>query len=425
MNTAWMIGLFLMVSALFLLSGSFGCGDDDDDDESCGQAGDDDDDSVMDDDDDSSATCTEGELRCSTLDVPEECVEGQWTSLEDCPRLQYCNFGQCLDTLVELPRDESPHRDLIEWWYWTGNLSDAEGNIYGFELTFFYGGRLFGIPAWMIHVGVVDEQTAVHDSSVWFDLKFPDENPEELHLESRSATADRWEPGVYQLAGEAQDYGYVLTLTDLKGPIFHGGNGAIRMSSRTCDSFYYSRTRIDVKGVLFKGNDSIDVTGEAWMDHQWGSFNPFVLIGWDWFSMQFEDGTEIMYFIFRGDEDDPSVIDMALGTYVDENGDQITLSMDELEVEALEEWSSPITGGTYPQNWNIFIDGLDLDVDLTTNVPDQEFPNPMWNYWEGMMHIDGTKAGNPIEGMGFVELSGYAGRPLFWFLFSSIWENET
>ena len=396
-------------------------GEDDDCDDICD---DNNDDSEADDHDNTTPTCTEGDVRCSLLDVPEDCIDGKWTTGEACPRLQYCNFGHCLDTLIELPRDESPHRDLIEWWYWTGNLADADGNIYGFELTFFYGARLFGIPAWMIHVGVVDEQTGAHDSSVWFDLKYPDENPEELHLESRSATADRWESGVYELAGDSVDYGYKLTLTDLKGPTFHGGNGSIRMSSRTCDSFYYSRTRIEVQGVLFKMNDAIEVTGEAWMDHQWGSFNPFVLIGWDWFSMQFDDGTEIMYFLFRGDEDDPSVIDMALGTYIDENGDQTTLSMDELEVLTLDEWTSPNTGGIYPQNWNVSVEGLDLDVDMTTEIPNQEFPNPMWNYWEGMMHIEGAKAGSPVAGMGFVELSGYAGRPLLWFLFSDIWENS-
>ena len=382
-----------------------------------------DDDDQSDDDHDSNPDCMEGESRCGQNDVPEECIGGKWTTLESCPRFQYCNFGQCVDTLIDLPKDESPHRVLVEWWYWTGNLSDDKGNIYGFELTFFYGARLFDIPAWMVHVAVVDEGIGVHDSAVWFDLKFPDENPEELYLESRSAIVHRWEKGIYELAGQAEDYGYELTLTDIKGPTFHGGNGSIRMSSRTCDSFYYSRTSMEVEGVLLKNDDPIEVTGQAWMDHQWGSFNPFVIIGWDWFSMQFDDGTEIMYFIFRGDEDDPSVIDMALGTYVDEMGNQTILSMDEIEVKALDQWISPTTGGVYPQNWNMFIEGLDLDVDVTTKVPEQEFPNLMWNYWEGMIHIEGEKQGDPIEGMGFVELSGYAGRPLLWKLFSDMWEN--
>jgi len=50
-------------------------------------------------------------------------------------------------------------------------------------------------------------------------------------------------------------------------------------------------------------------------------------------------------------------------------------------------------------------------------------PNPLWNYWEGMVHIDGEKGGQPVGGMGFVELSGYAGRPIFWWIFRNTWEG--
>ncbi|MCB9478138.1 MAG: hypothetical protein H6683_00510 [Deltaproteobacteria bacterium] len=409
-----------------LMVSTLACGGDDDDDSASDDdvaVDDDTDDDDTSDDDTDDDLCGGEALRCGAGDVPEECVEGVWTPLEPCPRLQYCNFGECVNTLIEFPADEAPHRNLIEWWYWTGNLSDADGNVYGFELTFFYGARLLGIPAWMIHVGIVDEQTGEHDSLVEFSVHFPDETPTELHLATPSASVDRGADYVYELSGVADTHAYDLTLTDTQGPTYHGGNGSIRMSSRTVDSFYYSRMRIDVEGTLYKDGAPIDVTGEAWMDHQWGGFNPFVLIGWDWFSMQFEDGSEIMYFIFRGDEDDPSVVDMALGSYVDPNGDQTILSMHDVEVTPLDSWSSEVTGGVYPLNWNFVVEDLGIDVDITTSVPDQEFPNPMWNYWEGMVRFDGVKEGGPTGGMGFVELSGYAGRPALWKLFEDVWES--
>src|SRR5688572_15226429 len=41
----------------------------------------------------------------------------------------------------EFPRDHHAHRDFkTEWWYFTGNLFDADGNRFGYELTFFRHG---------------------------------------------------------------------------------------------------------------------------------------------------------------------------------------------------------------------------------------------------------------------------------------------
>ncbi|UCG08561.1 MAG: carotenoid 1,2-hydratase [Desulfobacterales bacterium] len=39
---------------------------------------------------------------------------------------------------LEFPRDHGPHAGYrTEWWYYTGNLKDANGKRYGFQLTFF------------------------------------------------------------------------------------------------------------------------------------------------------------------------------------------------------------------------------------------------------------------------------------------------
>ncbi|MGN6674321.1 MAG: lipocalin-like domain-containing protein, partial [Thermomicrobiales bacterium] len=33
---------------------------------------------------------------------------------------------------ITFPRDEAPHNDLTEWWYYTGHLQAADGTAYGF-----------------------------------------------------------------------------------------------------------------------------------------------------------------------------------------------------------------------------------------------------------------------------------------------------
>ncbi|NLH47567.1 MAG: hypothetical protein GX444_03075 [Myxococcales bacterium] len=425
-RTGWVVLFLFCLFPLFTV----GCEQNDchcDDDDAAGGTDDDAGSSTDDDDNDDDSTpplvCVEGERRCGEGDVPEECAGNQWVTLAACPRMQYCNFGECLDTLVDLPIDETPHLSIVEWWYWTGNLTGEDGNVYGFEITFFYGTSLIGLPIWSINTAIIDLQGGVHREEAWLDYHDADETPGELHLISRTATVDRWDDSNYEIAFSADEYDIEMILTDLKGPIFHGGNGSVRMSSRTTDSFYYSRPRLDVAGTLFKDGAPLAVAGEAWMDHQWGNFVPFVLVGWDWFSMRLDDGAEIMFFIFRSEEHNPAAVDMALGTYVDPDGDQTILSQDEVIVTPLGSWTSPTTGATYPQNWRFEIPGYGTDVTITSVMPDQEVPNIFWNYWEGLSRVTGKNQDEPVNGVGFVELSGYAGRPIFWFLFD-VWDDS-
>ncbi|MBZ0273425.1 hypothetical protein K8I61_15405 [bacterium] len=392
--------------------------DDDSDDDAA-------DDDVADDDasDDDDAACEDGDAFCDEADNPVRCVDGEWVAGDPCGKWTYCNFGACVETFIDFPADESPHQDMIEWWYWTGNAFDEDGNAFGFELTFFYGASLFRLPAWMINVAVLDEVTGEHTEAVWLDFGWADRDPEQLNLLSRDASVTRGLDFVYRLLGATPGHSFDLTLTDTQGPTYHGGNGIIRMSSRATDSFYYSRMRLAVEGEIDRGDGPIAVTGEGWMDHQWGNFNPFVLIGWDWFSLQMDDGGELMFFVFRGDEADPSVWDLASGTYVTPEGDQVALRMEDVEIASLSEWTSPNTGATYPMDWRLAVPMLDIDVTLTSMIDDAEMENPMWNYWEGLVFIDGEREGLPVGGAGFVELSGYAGRPLLWWLFPEMWEK--
>ncbi len=65
-------------------------------------------------------------------------------------------------------------------------------------------------------------------------------------------------------------------------------------------SFYYSYPRLTISGTLTLDGETRNVSGEGWFDHEWSSS---VLAewqsGWDWFSLQFEDGRELMLFRLR------------------------------------------------------------------------------------------------------------------------------
>jgi predicted secreted hydrolase len=73
---------------------------------------------------------------------------------------------------------------------------------------------------------------------------------------------------------------------------------------------------------------------------------------------------------------------------------------------------SNVSGADYPVTWKISIPRLDIQLDMSTPLLDQEMPavpsggSP--SYWEGASPFQGTKEGLPVQGRGFLEMLGYA-----------------
>ena len=78
-------------------------------------------------------------------------------------------------------------------------------------------------------------------------------------------------------------------------------------------SYYYSQPRLRADGMVQVHGTEYPVSGLSWMDHE---FSTSVLdqdqIGWDWFSLQFEDGPALMLFQLR--ERDGGISDSSSGT---------------------------------------------------------------------------------------------------------------
>ena len=298
---------------------------------------------------------------------------------------------------VSLPRDDAPHNDLTEWWYYTGHLTASGGQTYGFELVIFQGNRQADPTAYAAHFAITDngrnqfrwsERTAsgsqVH-ASPGFDLNMNG------WLMGGSNGHDR-------LTADMPDYGIALDLSALKPAALHNGNGIISFGPAG-DSYYYSRTRLAVAGTLTDHGRPLSVTGLAWMDHQWGNFITGAG-GWDWFSIQLDDDTELMLFFLRDAAGQPAV---PYGTLVDTTGHETALRPGSFGQQARGSWTSPSTGIAYPSGWTITAAGQTLI--LTPTVKAQEL-NPTQStgfpYWEGDVTVTGAKTGQ-----GYVELVGY------------------
>jgi predicted secreted hydrolase len=153
------------------------------------------------------------------------------------------------------------------------------------------------------------------------------------------------------------------------------------------------------------------VTGTSWMDHEFftGAMAPN-LAGWDWFSLQLEDGWEVMLYLLR--QKDGTMDPASSGTLIDPQGHTRHLQFSDFQVKPTGAWTSPHTGAKYPAGWEIAIPGPGYRLRLTPTRPDQEIRAQVpakVTYWEGEIKIEGLKNHNPLTGAGYAELTGYAG----------------
>ena len=141
------------------------------------------------------------------------------------------------------------------------------------------------------------------------------------------------------------------------------------------------------------------------MDHEFGtSALSANAVGWDWFSVQLNNGAVLMFAQVR--TADGGVIDEFTGTYVAADGTRETVKADDLNVQILDQWTSPRTKITYPSGWQIQILRLGVDFTVEPAIKDQEM-EVSFVYWEGAVTIAGTLNKTPVQGVGYVELTGY------------------
>jgi predicted secreted hydrolase len=349
---------------------------------------------------------------------------------------------------VVFPRDLGPHDDYqTEWWYYTGNLETDEGRPFGFQLTFFRRALSPNTPEADPCSEIEEKQPNTSaplplcsPASPWrsnqlylahFTISdvdgetfFPNERfsrgaaglagaqsePYRIWLEDWYA--EEADDGRVRLFARSDDVALDLHLTETLPPILHGDGGLSPKGPEPGNaSYYYSLVQQEAQGTInIRGVDHA-VNGRAWKDHEYSTsaLSPGA-IGWDWFSLQFDDGGALMFFQIRRDGDGEAAhqVDPAsAGTFIFPDGSTKTLSSEDWQLEVFDHWTSPHSGAEYPAGWSITIPELDLELTGRPLLADQEL-NVSTTYWEGATVFEGLRAGRPVTARGYVELTGYA-----------------
>jgi predicted secreted hydrolase len=311
------------------------------------------------------------------------------------------------------PRDHGAHPDApVEWWYWTGHLGDRAGHRYGFQLTFFRVRDLhLAHFAWTnvarnefryeekTHLGLPGIASAAAgrldvSNEDWAAREGPRDGLQTLTASGR--------------AGELE-----LRLLAEKPPVLHGEAGLSRKGAgRNEYSHYVSITRLAARGSIRRGSRAEPLSGTAWFDHEWGpGVLPRDAAGWDWFAVQLDDGSELMLYRIR--RADGSATPFSSGTFIPKRGTAIPVRWTEVRLTETRVWRSPRSKARYPAGWRIVVAPLDLSIEIDPLLPDQELETPASTgvtYWEGACRVKGVRAGEPVTGRAYVELTGYAGR---------------
>jgi predicted secreted hydrolase len=325
---------------------------------------------------------------------------------------------------LEFPADHGPHPDYqTEWWYYTGNLVADGGQRFGYQLTFF---RRALVPpaqrteresAWaadqvyMAHLALTDIAGRRYDAFERFargaaGLAGAQAAPYHVWLEDWQV--EEVEPGVTHMRAAQEGLALDLLLTDRKGPILQGDRGYSPKGPQPGNaSTYYSLTRLETSGTVQVADVVYPVSGLSWMDHEWSTSGLAAdQVGWDWFSIQMDDGSELMVFQLR--KEDGRIDPFSSGTLIAPDDSTQHLDRDEFEIRVGDTWRSPNTGATYPARWTVIVPAVDLTLEIEPLLADQEL-TVSYAYWEGAVRVEGEQAGQAIRGYGYVEMTGYAG----------------
>ena len=339
---------------------------------------------------------------------------------------------------ITFPADHHSHPDFkTEWWYYTGHLETDGGRRYGYQVTFF-------------RFGVRDRQKEMNDEPLFTDLYMAhfalSDVADKIFLfrerinrglagnagvrgygEKAGAATDRYrvwnedwrvegDSGKHQIQVNDRGTQLRLSLLSLKPPALHGQNGLSQKGEgEGRASYYYSLTRMQTEGELTIGGKKEKVRGLSWMDHEFGSNQLREdQVGWDWFGIQLDNGTELMLYLLR--RKDGSVDPYSSGTLVQANGATKHLALKDFRVAVLARWRSPKSAADYPMKWKISIPADKAELEIIPAFPSQELitsRSTRVTYWEGAARISGSVGNKPVGGSAYVEMTGYAGRPTF------------
>jgi predicted secreted hydrolase len=320
---------------------------------------------------------------------------------------------------LNFPADYGSHPQFrTEWWYVTGWLSTEHGDPLGFQITFFRTKPDIdeSNPSAFTPHQLLIAHCAISDPKrgrLWQDqrIRRAGLNLAEATEGDTHVWIDRWslqrKDARYVATIQADDFSLDLTLVETQAMLLNGEAGVSRKGpAPEAASYYYSLPHLGVSGTIRRQGLANQVTGEAWLDHEWSSeYLDADAVGWDWIGINLDDGSALMAFRIRDAQGNTR---WAGGTLRAKNGQIQILQPGDVDFRSGRRWTSPRTGIAYPVQWSIRAG--ERNFDLTPLLDDQENDTRLSTgaiYWEGAVKASEQ---HRLIGRGYLELTGYGER---------------
>ena len=371
-------------------------------------------------------------------------------------------FKQAIEPrTLQFPQDHASHPGFqTEWWYFTGNLKDEAGREFGYQFTIFRRavspqpaverGRT---SAWAIedvyvgHLAISDvggktfrfQEEARRGVLDVAGATTNEPHPRPLPAsqggekgEAAGAGRPRSMDGIrvwmgkwemlrtehgFALKAESSGLALQLELDETMAPVCHGRPGEEGLSRKGPQpgqaSYYYSIPQLKTRGTIMLNGSTMKIaSGVSWMDHEFGSNQLSAdQAGWDWFSIQLNDGSALMLYMLRNK--DGSLEPNSSGTWVDASGKATYLPLGAIKLTHGRTWKSAFSGGEYTLGWKIELPAQKVVLNLDAAQDDQEVraaKTSRVSYYEGAVRVSGSAGEKAVSGNGYLEITGAPGQ---------------
>lgn len=296
-------------------------------------------------------------------------------------------------TFVHLPADQAAHPNVpIEWWYTVGHVS-AHGHRFGYQVTIL---NIGGAPQTLI--AITDKTTGkYYAQSERYTADQTSFSTSELDVRTPHATLSG--PMESMRLHATLPAGSIDLTLSARGPaMYNNGTGLIPFLGGT--SYYYSLPSLATHGTLDVDGRSYAVTGESWLDRQWGAWKQDTLQKWTWMALQLSNGDRVnLWDLLTTNGEFP------YATVLHPDGTHEVVAVKPLADTTSGFWTSPVSGKRYGTRWIANIPALDADLAVAANPQGQEL-QASGGLYEGAATVSGRYRGKYVTGLAYGEQYG-------------------
>lgn len=321
---------------------------------------------------------------------------------------------------IRFPEDEGTHNIVkgLEWWY---VVIHAQGKIskdqYSILVSHFNNQtRFFNVTNLTKKSHVIGSTFGVLKSQKgYLDLSHKTPHGVDI-LRTKKNSQGELIPFQYEMKTHFKDMRLEAEFSPIKKPAMIGldGYGPVGSSGKT---WYYSYTRMEIRGKLTLNGLTESIDGTAWLDHQWGPFfvSP-VEVGrmfesYEWFCVQLDNNYEIMISnIYNKHNQLPTHSDYGDVQIIDPDGESKIASYSHFKRTRY--WQDPRSKKYFSMGWELQVPEWDLTLKLTPKSEKQMVNFPLnGDFWEGSINAIASFEGSRIHGEAFGELVHYFKAP--------------